>query len=157
LTDLGFFYCRNGLSSEIYPEINGENQAQKQQSGDTGDTGDILHTSTATAVTGLNISIKEPYNGNGKGKQEEKPIVLQKFGSSISHNEYGNNQSCYSKPTISTSTTNGSAATISTTTAATATNDAIYRLGDTDTWACKNCKIKADKHFMQIHGCSGKR
>ena len=38
----------NGLSPKISPEINGENQAQKQQSGDSGDTGDILHMSTGT-------------------------------------------------------------------------------------------------------------
>ena len=70
-------------------------------------------------------------------------------------------QVLYGKPTtaiISALTTNDSAAaTISTTTAATATNDAIYRLGYTATWACRNCKIKADKHFMQIHKCSGKK
>ena len=97
-------------------------------------------------------------NGN-KGKQEdEKPIGLEKFGSSTSNNEYGNNQSSYGKPTttatISALTTN--AATITAT--ATATNDAAtYRLGHSDIWACKNCKIKADKHFMQIHDCSGKK
>jgi hypothetical protein len=43
------------------------------------------------------------------------------------------------------------------TTTALATNKVVYRLGRTDIWACKNCKIKADKHFMQIHDCSGKR
>ena len=52
---------------------------------------------------------------------------------------------------------NDSAAVISTTTTATATNNAIYRLGHTATWACRNCKIKADKHFMKKHNCSGKR
>ena len=41
--------------------------------------------------------------------------------------------------------------------AATTTNKAVYRLCYTDTWACRNCKIKADKHFMHIHDCSGKR
>jgi hypothetical protein len=45
----------------------------------------------------------------------------------------------------------------STTTTATATDIAVCRLGGTDTWACRNCKIKADKHFMYIHECSGKR
>ncbi|MBV9176848.1 MAG: hypothetical protein JO327_11815 [Nitrososphaeraceae archaeon] len=48
---------------------------------------------------------------------------MEKFGSSTSNNEYGNNQSCYGKPTtatISTLTTN--AATITAT--ATSTNDA---------------------------------
>ena len=152
---LGVIVSGNSLSSEISPEKNGGNQAQKQQSGDIGDTGDILDMSTGTVVTGLNISIKEPYD-NGKGKQE----VLQKFGSSTSHNEDGNNQSCKDKPTtISGLTTNDSVATTATisTTIATATNDAIYRLGCADTWACKNCKIKDDIHFMHIHDCSGKR
>ena len=77
-------------------------------------------------------------------QQEEKPIGLEKFGSSTSNNEYGNNQSCYGKPTtatISTLTTN--AATI-TATATSTNNAAIYRLGHTYIWACKNCKIKAD-------------
>jgi hypothetical protein len=36
-------------------------------------------------------------------------------------------------------------------------DDAIYRLGRTDKWACRNCKIRDDIHFMQIHNCSGKR
>ena len=149
----------NGLSPKISPETNGESQTQKQQSGDTGDTGDILHMSTGTTGTGLGISIKEPYDNGNKGKQEdEKPIGLEKFGSSTSNNEYGNNQSSYGKPTttatISALTTN--APTITAT--ATATNDAAtYRLGHSDIWACKNCKIKADKHFMQIHDCSGKK
>ena len=58
---LGVIVSGNSLSSEISPEINGGNQAQKQQSGDIGDTGDILDMSTGTVVTGLNISIKEPY------------------------------------------------------------------------------------------------
>ena len=137
------------------------NQAQKQQSGDIGDTGDILHMFTGTSVTGLDISIKEPHD-NGKGKQgeEKKPIVLQRSGSSTSPNEYGNNQSYDGKPTttatISTLTPDD-VATISTTTTSTATNNAVYRLGHTDIWVCRNCKIKADKHFMQIHDCSGKR
>ena len=117
--------------------------------------------STGTTGTGLAISIKEPYDNGNKGKQEneEKLISLEKFGSSTSNKEYGNNQSSYSKPTttatISALTTNDSAATTAT---ATATNDvAIYRLGHSDIWVCKNCKIKADKHFMQIHDCSGKK
>jgi hypothetical protein len=150
----GDIVCENGLSSEISPEINRENQAQKQQSGDTGDTGDILHMYTGTPVTGLGIPIKEPYNDNGtKGKQEEeRPIVCE---SSTSNNEYGNNQSCYGKPTTATI----SALTTNTTnsTATAATNIAVYRLGGTDTWACRNCKIKADKWFMQIHDCSRKK
>jgi hypothetical protein len=68
---------------------------------------------TGTLVTAFDISIKEPYD-NGKGKQEEeKPIVLQKFGSSTPHNGYVNNQSCEDKqttPTISALTTNDSVA-----------------------------------------------
>jgi hypothetical protein len=60
--------------------------------------------------------------------------------------------------TISASRTNDSvvATTISTTTAR-ATNNAIYRLGHTATWACRNCRINADKWFMQVHDCSGKK
>jgi hypothetical protein len=54
--------------------------------------------------------------------------------------------------TISALTTNAA-----TTITATATNIAVYRLGHTATWGCRNCKIKADKWFMQIHDCSGKR
>jgi hypothetical protein len=60
--------------------------------------------------------------------------------------------------TISALRTNDSviaATTITITT--TAANKAVYRLGHTDTSACKNCRIKADKHFMHIHDCSGKR
>ena len=62
------------------------------------------------------------------------------------------------KPTTATMSTlaNDSAAAISITTAIT-TNNTVYRLGHTATWACRNCKIKADKWFMQIHNCSGKR
>ena len=38
------------------------------------------------------------------------------------------------------------------TTTAPATDNAVYRLGRNPTaWACKNCKIKADKWFMQKH------
>jgi hypothetical protein len=29
----------------------------------------------------------------------------------------------------------------------------IYRLGHTDTFACKNCKQRGDRWFMQIHNC----
>jgi hypothetical protein len=57
-----------------------------------------------------------------------------------------NNKNGDGKPTTT--------ATMSTTTA-TATNNAIYRLGHTATWAYRNCKIKADIWFMQIHDCSG--
>lgn len=31
----------------------------------------------------------------------------------------------------------------------------IYRLGYSDTWACKSCKQKDDKWFMQKHTCNG--
>jgi hypothetical protein len=31
----------------------------------------------------------------------------------------------------------------------------IYRLGNTDTWACKECKSKGDKHFKKQHQCKG--
>jgi hypothetical protein len=31
----------------------------------------------------------------------------------------------------------------------------IYRLGQTDTWGCRNCKIKDDKWGMQKYPCSG--
>jgi hypothetical protein len=31
--------------------------------------------------------------------------------------------------------------------------ESIYRLGHSDTWACKNCKQKDDKWFMQKHNC----
>jgi hypothetical protein len=31
----------------------------------------------------------------------------------------------------------------------------IYRLGNSDTWACKECKVKDDKHFMKQHHCKG--
>jgi hypothetical protein len=33
----------------------------------------------------------------------------------------------------------------------------IYRIGNTDNWACKNCKQRDDIWFMQKHPCSGKR
>jgi hypothetical protein len=55
--------------------------------------------------------------------------------------------------TISALRTNDSVAATTTT----APNKAVYRLGHSDTWACKNCKIKADKHFMHIHDWSGKK
>ena len=31
----------------------------------------------------------------------------------------------------------------------------IYRIGNSDTWACKECKIKDDKWFMKQHQCKG--
>jgi hypothetical protein len=33
----------------------------------------------------------------------------------------------------------------------------IYRVGRTDRWACKYCKISADRQFMSIHRCSKSR
>jgi hypothetical protein len=30
----------------------------------------------------------------------------------------------------------------------------IYRIGDSDEWGCKNCKVHADRHFMEVHECS---
>ena len=30
----------------------------------------------------------------------------------------------------------------------------IYRIGRTDIWACKNCKIKDDIWFMKKHPCT---
>jgi hypothetical protein len=38
-----------------------------------------------------------------------------------------------------------------------ATSNTVYRLGHTDIRAYKNCKIKADKHSMQIHDWSEKK
>ena len=32
-------------------------------------------------------------------------------------------------------------------------NKNIYRLGNSDTWACKECKSKGDKWFMKQHFC----
>ena len=29
----------------------------------------------------------------------------------------------------------------------------IYRLGDSDTWGCKNCRLKGDIHEMRNHVC----
>jgi hypothetical protein len=31
----------------------------------------------------------------------------------------------------------------------------IYRLGHSDTWACKDCKQTGDIHYMKVHNCSG--
>jgi hypothetical protein len=31
----------------------------------------------------------------------------------------------------------------------------IHRLGRSDTWACRDCKQKGDRHFMKVHNCSG--
>jgi hypothetical protein len=31
----------------------------------------------------------------------------------------------------------------------------MYRLGHSDTWACKNCRQKGDKWYMQQHLCRG--
>ncbi|MGA9170355.1 MAG: hypothetical protein WBZ20_09440 [Nitrososphaeraceae archaeon] len=61
------------------------------------------------------------------------------------------------KPTTSTtSTLTANATDITSTTIDTDTNNTIYCL-HTDTWACKNCKMKADRWFMHIHDCSRKR
>jgi hypothetical protein len=35
-------------------------------------------------------------------------------------------------------------------------SDRIYRLGSTDNWACKYCKLKGDKFFMRKHICKGR-
>jgi hypothetical protein len=35
------------------------------------------------------------------------------------------------------------------------TNQNIYRLGHSDKWACKNCKIIDDGWFMRVHNCRG--
>ena len=34
-------------------------------------------------------------------------------------------------------------------------SDRIYRLGSTDNWACKYCKLKGDTWFMREHNCKG--
>jgi hypothetical protein len=34
-------------------------------------------------------------------------------------------------------------------------NKNIYRLGNSDTWACKECKSKGDKWYMKQHQCKG--
>jgi hypothetical protein len=33
----------------------------------------------------------------------------------------------------------------------------IYRLGHSDSWACKNCRQKGDKWYMRQHLCRGSR
>ena len=33
--------------------------------------------------------------------------------------------------------------------------DNIFRKGNSDTWACKECKVTGDKWFMQQHQCKG--
>jgi hypothetical protein len=33
----------------------------------------------------------------------------------------------------------------------------VYRLGHSDTWACKDCKQKGDIHYMKQHNCRGSR
>jgi hypothetical protein len=30
----------------------------------------------------------------------------------------------------------------------------IYRIRNSDEWGCKNCKVHADRHFMEVHDCS---
>jgi hypothetical protein len=35
--------------------------------------------------------------------------------------------------------------------------ETIYRLGHSDTWACRNCKVRDDVWFMKIHRCSGSK
>jgi hypothetical protein len=35
------------------------------------------------------------------------------------------------------------------------TNSTIYRLGHSDNFACKNCKVRGDKFFMETHVCRG--
>ena len=88
----------------------------------------------------INISEGNPDNHvNNTADQNENPSVIPIKSSEPS------------EPSAIKLTTNAA------TTTATATNIAVYRLGGTDTWACRNCKIKADKHFMQIHDCSGKK
>jgi hypothetical protein len=37
----------------------------------------------------------------------------------------------------------------------TSSRPSIYRLGRSDTWACKNCKLTGDRHFMKVHYCRG--
>ena len=90
-----------------------------------------LKPSEPSAPSAMNVGCSDDNNKNGDGK----PTTA----------------------TISASRTNDSVATTISTTTARATNNAIYRLGHTATWACRNCKIKADKWFMQIHACSGKK
>jgi hypothetical protein len=60
------------------------------------------------------------------------------------------------KPTTATiSTLTANATDIASITIDTDTNNTIYCL-HTDTWACRNCKIKDGIYFMQKHNCSGK-
>jgi hypothetical protein len=33
--------------------------------------------------------------------------------------------------------------------------ESIFRIGHSDTWGCKHCKIKDDRWFMEKHNCSG--
>ena len=33
------------------------------------------------------------------------------------------------------------------------TSNTIYRLGHSDIFGCKNCKVKGDKFFMESHAC----
>ena len=40
-------------------------------------------------------------------------------------------------------------------TATTNVSESIYRLGHSDNWACKNCRQKADIHYMKKHICRG--
>lgn len=35
--------------------------------------------------------------------------------------------------------------------------NSIYRIGETDLWLCKNCKIKGDKWYMMKHPCQGNK
>jgi hypothetical protein len=32
---------------------------------------------------------------------------------------------------------------------------AIYRIGHSDNFGCKNCKVRGDRFFMEAHACSG--
>ena len=34
-------------------------------------------------------------------------------------------------------------------------DESIFRIGNTDSFGCPNCKLKGDKWFMQEHNCSG--
>ena len=40
--------------------------------------------------------------------------------------------------------------------ATTSTNSLIYRIGQTDTFACHSCRQKGDRWFMGQHGCSSR-
>jgi hypothetical protein len=81
------------------------------------------------------------------------PVLIQSFNEikqefSQRHDYYLNLRchSCFAFAFIAATTT-------ITTSQATATKNTMYRLGHTDKWACRNCKIEADKHFMQKHSC----